>query len=370
MFQILIDTNIYRKDPIQAGLPFRAVARLCTAKAATLHIPYIVLREFQTQQVDLYQKEMHAALKGVSSVQGRRLSANATTRLGDIKAALEAVLPTVNDDAANGIVKWAEEIGAILYSLDFDDAKRAMEAYFTGQLPLKEPKIRKDIPDSFLFQSALTILGTTKELYVISEDGAFSEAAATVEGVQVLKSLNEFIELPEVQIVLQKQDEAEKIAFVIQKLSEAPGELEFYMRSLGEKVLWEKIHSRTIPDDNHEATICSYGDLEDIDIDFTKAAYYGEGQLRLPFSCAMSVSAIYYIFKSDFFALDEEDMPSISDHNDHYFEAESEFNAVVHGSISIHVQLDEASDDKEVEDYVDFDSVKIDEIDRIELADS
>jgi hypothetical protein len=68
--------------------------------------------------------------------------------------------------------------------------------------------------------------------------------------------------------------------------------------------------------------------------------------------------------------LDEDDMPSISDHNDHYFEAESEFEIVIYGSISLDVQLDEVAEDKDLEEYVNFDSAQIDEIDRIELAES
>lgn len=371
MFEILIDTNIYRKDPAQVGLAFKAVARLCKANAARLHIPYVVLREFQTQQVDLYGKEMQAAFKNITNVLNRRLSVDTRTKLGEIKSAVEALIPTVNHDAANGIVKWAQELGAVIYPLDPAEASRAMEAYFNGELPLKEPKVRKDIPDSFIFQAALGIRASADKLYVISEDGAFAEAAATVDGMHVLKSLNDFVELPQVQASLQKQDEAEKIAFVIEKLKTVVEELDFpVVRSVGERIMWKKIHSRDIPDDNHEATICSYDYPENIAIDFTEAAYYGDGQLGLPFSCAINVSAIYYIFKSDFYALDEEDMPSVSDHNDHYFEAESEFEVIVQGTISLNVQLDKVADDKEIEEYLDFYSAEIDEIDSIELAES
>jgi hypothetical protein len=246
-----------------------------------------------------------------------------------------------------------------------------MEAYFNGDLPLKEPKVRKDIPDSFLYQAALTILQSTKSLYVISDDGAFSEAIASITGSCVLKSLNDFVELPDVQATLKKQDEVEKISSVIENLKISVDRLgSLALRSLGEKLMWQKIHSREILDDNHEATISSYGDPENIEISFEEAAYYGEGQIGIPFSCVINVYAFYYIFKSEFFALDEEDMPSVSNHNDHYFEAESEFEVVVHGSISLNVQLDEFAEDREIDEYVDFDSAEIDEINSIELMDS
>lgn len=371
MLDILIDTNIYRKDPNQTGLPFKAIKRLCKASALRLHIPYIVLREFQTQQLEQYRKEIQAALKGISTVLDRRLSDKVKAQLAGIKTAVEEIMPTVEQDAQDGLVRWAEDAGATLYPMDADDARRAMEAYFTGQLPLKESKSRKDIPDAFLFQSALTVLGAVEALYIVSEDGVFGEAAATVKGITVLKSLSEFIELPTVQAALAVQDVLDKVALVIDQLATAPDQIALaFMDEIGEKVMWEKIQSKNIPDDNHEASISSFGDPKNLEIDFEEAAYFGEGQLGLPFRCSMTVSAIYYFFKSDFYMLDVKDQPSISDHNDHYFEAEDDFEIVINGSISVNVNLDLVSAEKGVDEYVDFDAIKIDEVTNIDIVES
>jgi hypothetical protein len=126
------------------------------------------------------------------------------------------------------------------------DAQRAMEAYFTGQPPFKEPKARKDIPDAFLFQAAQTIGRTVDKLYVISEDGAFGEAMATLENVILLKSLNVFVELPEVQAMLAQQEELEKISLVVEELKVIPSELiSCFAQDIGERILWKKIYSRS-----------------------------------------------------------------------------------------------------------------------------
>lgn len=369
MFEIVIDTNIYRKDPSQTSLPFKALSRLCKAKTARLHIPYIVKREFQTQQVNSYQKEMQISLSSINGLLKKNLSMKVRDAVSDIKSSIEASFPLVTEDAETGIVKWAEEIGAVVYPLVHEEAEKAMEAYFNGHPPLKEPKIRKDIPDAFLFQSVLSISKNSETLYVISEDGPFHDAATTIPNAQVFKSLNDFIEVPEVQTALQKQDEAEKIAKIIAILKERSNEEIAHVinRSIGEKITWEKIHDNSIPDDNHEATISSYGEAEDIAIDFNDAAYYGEGQLGIPFTCTMLVSAFYYIFKSDYYSIDEARMPSVSDHNDHYFEAEAEFEIIISGSISIDIDIDQFDENKEVDDYVDFDSIDIEGVTSIDL---
>ena len=136
---------------------------------------------------------------------------------------------------------------------------------------------------------------------------------------------------------------------------------------VGPTIEWEKISSRNIPDDNHEATISSYGEPKDIDLDFDIATYYGDGQLGIPFTCEITVSAFYYIFKANYYAIDEEDMPSVRDHNSHYFEAESDFEILVSGNISVRINLAAFGDEVEVEDYVDYDSIEMGAITSIDI---
>ena len=57
-FNVVLDTNIYRKNPSRTDLPFQALERLCRKNIAKLHVPYVVEQEFQTQQVGLYKKEL------------------------------------------------------------------------------------------------------------------------------------------------------------------------------------------------------------------------------------------------------------------------------------------------------------------------
>ena len=143
----------------------------------------------------------------------------------------------------------------------------------------------------------------------------------------------------------------------------------FLSCNIGEEILWGNIIDSSIPDDNHEATICSYYDPKEIELDFSRARYYGNGQFGIPFTLENTVNVIYYIFKSDYYCLDaeHEHVPSISEHNDHYFEAEDEYDVRVSGLISITIDRDKIDIDDISESIVDG-TIQIDEVSEIELC--
>ena len=62
-----------------------------------------------------------------------------------------------------------------------------------------------------------------------------------------------------------------------------------------------------------------------------------------------------------------EDAPSVTDHNDHYFEAEDEFEVIVTGTVSISIDRDNMKLDK-FSECINQDLIAIDEIESIELC--
>lgn len=371
MFEVLIDTNGYRKDPNQSGLPFKVLMRLCQLKAARVHLPYIVKREFESQQIAIHQKELHASLSAIAALLKKSLSPEAKDKLGKIKEQIESVMPKVLEDAASNISKWSGEAKSVQYPLDLKQAENAMEAYFHGHPPLKEPKVRNDIPDAFLYQSVVAIARATKTLFVISEDAGFGDALAEIKNVTVLKSLSELTESADVQTLLKKHDEAEAVGKIVENLENKGSEsiASAIQGLIGEKIMWEKIHSSTIPDDNKEATISGFGEAENIDIDYGIAVYYGDGKIGIPFTCRMWASAFFYVFKSDVYTTEGRKLRNVSDHNEHYFEAEDDFDIQISGSVSITVDVARFHVDADIDDYVDFDSIDIESITSIDLLD-
>jgi len=62
MINLIIDTNIYRKNPRLDNNEFKALEKLANAKILKLQIPYVIQREFQTQQRELCKSELDKSL--------------------------------------------------------------------------------------------------------------------------------------------------------------------------------------------------------------------------------------------------------------------------------------------------------------------
>lgn len=338
---VLIDTNIYRKCPARNDLPFKALERLCKAGVVTLYLPYVVEREVQTQQIEVYKKELAGAIGGIDGLLKKVLSPAHKTKALAIKDELCAVQQPILAEVEADLPIWVESIGGKRLPLTEQDAQSAMEAYFLGTPPLTQPKDRKDIPDAFIFQNIRQLATKDVPLSVIAEDGKVFNASEALDGVKAYKSLAAFIELPEIQDEILELDvianvPALRVAFKSQE--DESGEVSYLLdKDIGKMLYGRTVYSRSIPDDNNEGMITSYGEPTELSLDYDDLHYFGNGEFGLPFEFDMTVSITYYIFKSDFYLMDEDQMPSVSDHNDHYFEAESEIDIHVEGLVKLKI---------------------------------
>lgn len=349
-----------------------ALERLAKTGLVQLHLPYVVEREFQTQQVTQYKKEIDAAIGGLESLVKKGLEPEQLTTVQGMLDTLKAIAPTVLADVEQALPNWVTGIGGFRHPITESQANRAMAAYFLGAAPLKAPKVRDDIPDSFIFQVIADLAKTTSPLVVIAEDEKIAQASESLEGVSVHRTLIGFIESAPIQAELLDLDIVKNLTSirdVIESYEMKEGQITRLLeRKGGSALVWKKVHSRSIPDDNHEATITGYYDPEEIELDFAELSYYGYGEFGLPFTYLATVSITYYIYKSDYFTLDDEKQPSVSDHNDHYYEAEEERQVVASGVIKLSFDPTDLKSlsSENIDEHI---SIEIDSIDEVTLED-
>jgi hypothetical protein len=367
-YNVVLDTNIYFKNHSRTDLSFQALKRLCQANIVMLHLPYIIEREFQTQQVALCRSKLETASSALNTVLRSNLPIAQATDLAKINAALEAITQPILADVEAAITNWAVSIGAQRYSITEQQARAALEAYFCGKPPLKAPKNREDIPDSFIYQDILAINGSGVPLFVISDDEKIASASEALTGVIVHRSLASFIASPEIQREikdLEKLESMKKIADGLHEVEKQHHNFSEEIRKKGSSMLAGKvIHSASIRDDNNEATISSYCDPENIEFDFTKVCAFGNKEFGIPFAFTTKVLADYYIFKSEYYALEE--ILSVSDFSDHYFEVEVEFDVDGTGWVMVTMNLSKMGRVEEVT-IGDIIKVAIDSIEHIEV---
>lgn len=373
MIHVVLDTNIYRANPSRDNLHFKALEKLSKAGSLRLHIPHVVLREFQTEQRAIYSEDLVQVMSGLSGLSRKLLDKDVLQKLDATKAKLEAESENILSSAESQIIKWADEIGAEPHALCLDQASLALEVYFQGKSQLQPEKPRENIPDIFIVRSIYKLNSTINGIHVVAADGKIRETFSDEETIATYKGLADFIESKLIQDELKEIDLIGNIgplgAAARACEDKSPDILNFLSGNIGEAITGKAFSDPSIRDDNHEAQVSSYREAEDIELDFSKISYFGNGQFGIPFDLKIEALGIYHIFKSDYYCLDSEYevVPSVQDHNSHYFRAEENFELCVSGLVSFKIDRNNINL-KDFSKCIVEGSYKIDEISDIRLC--
>ena len=103
MIHLVLDTTVYRSNPSMDNLHFKAIEKLALAGELKLHIPYVVLREFQTQQREHYSKDLAKAISGLSGLTKKSLDKAIASKVAALKDDLETDSPSILSSAEDQI---------------------------------------------------------------------------------------------------------------------------------------------------------------------------------------------------------------------------------------------------------------------------
>ena len=165
----------------------------------------------------------------------------------------------------------------------------------------------------------------------------------------------------------------------LQRLTEVISSNESSIRSAIESELVNVLHrkeveSYEIPDDNNQATVEAVGEIQTFDLDVSGIEYFNNEKLVVPFKLQVECLLQYFIYKADYYSLDEDRSISIDDWNDHYFMAEEYYPLDVEGLVAVtpdleSVEFSELSDDDIMDLLTDAD-ISIESLTRIEVISS
>jgi hypothetical protein len=359
MLHVVVDTSIYRADPKRKKTAFRALTRLGRGHKIQLHIPHYVKREFLSQQCAAIAEAINAIERGAGDIlrksdqkkleaYGRKTSKNARELLKDAEA-------LANEEFS----QWVRDTHAIEHPIDPAHAQRVTDDYFSGAPPFTSAKHRQDLPDSFIWQTALDLSRKHSPLHVIAADGAIYDSASQNNRMTPHKTLESFIQTPVCQTALKELMDK----FVATNVERVKAELHRAHAGLAhmvERDIVNALHGRTvydsrIPDDNNEAMILSVGAPGNLTFDFLGVEYYGASELGVPFTTAVECMLSYAIFKADYVTMSEQKTKhiSIGELNDHYFDAEEDYTVDVSGILSLTLDIERLQDDDLTDNDID-----------------
>ncbi len=79
---------------------------------------------------------------------------------------------------------------------------------------------------------------------------------------------------------------------------------------------------------------------EDLTFDFNNVEFYGGSEIGIPFTTTVDCELNYAIYKGDYFTLSEKKQAqiSISERNEHYFDADETYPIEVTGTLSVELE--------------------------------
>jgi hypothetical protein len=344
MVHVVLDTNIFSSNRRRDSGPFHALVRLCNGSKVTLHVPYVVKQEFLSQQQEL-------ACKHFGDIRVSASKLRDITRQGNIVEFAKKIEPSAGslENVANLVEKewqhWLKSVSAVEDPIGSSHGQRVIDDYFVGKPPFKTPKNRNDIPDSYVWQAVLDLTKQFQPLHFVASDKAMFDAATKIQEIVAFEKLGAFIETKECQDGLREMAEevlTQNVRRAGNQLREVREHLEWLVGLMILNALdGETITDGRIHDDNHEATIYSIDDPQKMKFAFDKVEYYGSSEIGVPFEVVTECRLHYAIYKADYYVLDEDEQAkiSISELNDHYYDAEGDYDIKVTGTLQ--AKLDE-----------------------------
>ena len=143
---------------------------------------------------------------------------------------------------------------------------------------------------------------------------------------------------------------------------------------LSDKLSGKTVTSHLIPDDNNEGTIDQVGEIEEINLNLNNVEDY-DNYLVIPFSLRVNCQVTYFIYKADYYAMEDEDISILDDDwNDHYFWAGQYYLLMVEGLVSVHPKLEniksQTISDDEAYEILEDSQISIDSLTKVEIFDN
>lgn len=399
MIHIAFDTSGIGKNRSLSHANYKALQRLVLLRKVTIHIPYIVKREIETQQIEYYLEDYRILKKSISDFLKTPKSNEIKAKFNDIKNIINEAKESVEIDAEQFSKQWVEGLNATIYEIDAEETKNAFEAYFSGTAPLTTAKNRLDIPDSFICRSFEKIKTNVNHLIVVVSDKKVINTFKEDPNYTVIDGFTNLINNELIQPILRSLDSIDIAHIGLSRIDSQLGDLLGFINryeksntllnsflsskiedALSHKNVYEVPYSNNY---NGEATISSSYEGRNVQIDLDSPIYYGDDQIGFPFELEVEANIEYFIDKSEYWMMKADERNddigiSVSDWNDHVFEAEEIVDLKVKGIVSVRIAIASLDSEEiaeleteELDDY--FNDVyvqaefKIESIDEIDL---
>jgi len=363
---VVLDTNTLSSNPKRNSANFKALLKLSKNNKIDIKLPYIVKMEFVTQQIEKCKEFSTSYRKLQTDIDKQSFSPN------DIFEKSEDINKDILQKCEN-IEKefdlWCEEYNIDVLPLNTNDTENVFQSYFNAQPPFKTLKSRKDIPDAFIYEN-IKKLCKDYNIHFVCNDKNLKDFLDK-EGIKTYSSIGDLLKEPSFQdILLEHFIEKDKFEELKQFIGKNDTTLMLHIsKSLTNEIIYKEVYSKTIPNDDHLASIIAIDEPEILYLNINNIFYLGDKKIAIPFSSKLDATLEFAIYKSDYYAYDYDF--SITDLNEHYYEAEIDKTLLLNGLAVLEISikdlnellLKDSIDDEILHKTFILDNIKLDSID-------
>ena len=360
---VVLDTTVYHADPFLKSTDMVKFRQLCNEGKIRLIIPQIVYSEYKSQEEEKFINLAKQFLAKVTTRSRKSTYASEKILLNELQDDATKIIEKSEKSIDEKINSFLSETKAKVKKITLDEFNEAFSRYFSGDKPFLEIKSRKDIPDSLTFVQVKNM--KSDEVIFISDDNNLRESIKDI-GITTYSKLSDFIRSDIIkEIVDYKSTDEFLCKYFITHFSDKNYKIiELITKALEEDLYNKQFNDKEIPDDNYEGTISSINDIKDIKFTCDDIISLGNGMFSISFSCKLNANIEYFIFKADYYCLDESRIKyiSIDDWNKHYYHAEEELNLSCTGTIGLQYDI-------QMSDIAEFAKLKIEDfVEEINLS--
>lgn len=300
---LVIDTNIIRKDRSFQRSEMLLLKKLATLNLVKLHIPWIVMQESITQNESDITDELNKAEKAIKSIKNKGLSSTDYDKIEEIETLIQSLKDEVKLSVKLSWDEFLELTNAKVHEIEDAHGKLVMNSYFEGNPPYSSLKNRLDIPDAFIFMSMKSISNKFFPINFISEDNNLKEHAKKLSNCNTYNTLTDFFESENFKMTKKQYEDIEHYSddlIILKNNSERIKEkIINHIKGdifTGDDQLVSKFDI-LLPE--NEGTIEDINDVSIIDLNLSKVRYINN-IFYIPVEALGTFTIEYFIIKSEY----------------------------------------------------------------------
>lgn len=201
---VMLDTNILHSEGLMS-VSMQRLLRLVKSGDLKIIIPEIVADEFKSKKMDESTADLNQFDASISNLVRKGVVPRNDYGLGKSRDYIAKLISEID----SSFDKWVVDNEIEIYRIANTSIETVFKNYFSGEGAFGSKKKREDIPDAVIYDGILK-LSEHEALALVAKDGTLNKAASDLTNVCCYSSLNELLQLVELQEKLNELDKNDR----------------------------------------------------------------------------------------------------------------------------------------------------------------